>query len=136
MTDYLAELGAAFPEVKSLDAYRDAVRAARSLERSASVDAALSLAAAFGRWAPLRDQPDARLSPESLAGTASAKALKAEAEQVFGNMPDQLGALSAVSPPAPTTPGSPPRSPAMTAPRSRTRSTRSSPTTTPRPAST
>ena len=43
MTDYLKELGAAFPEVKTLDAYRDAVRSARSLERNASVDAALDL---------------------------------------------------------------------------------------------
>ena len=28
MSDYLAELGAAFPEVRALDAYRDAVKAA------------------------------------------------------------------------------------------------------------
>ena len=97
MTDYLEELGAAFPEVRTLDAYRDAVRAARSLERDASVDDALALSAAFDRLADnFDDQPDARLSPESLSGTPSAKALKAEAEQVFGDLPDQLGALSSV----------------------------------------
>src|SRR5699024_10895599 len=95
MSDYLAELAGAFPEVKGLDAYKDAVRAARSLEKTASIDAALALSKAFDRLADhFADQPDARLSPESLAGTASAKQLKAEAEQTFGDLPDQLAALS------------------------------------------
>src|SRR5918993_907114 len=37
-----------------------------------------------------------RSASSSGSGTVSAKALKAEAEQVFGDLPDQLGALSAV----------------------------------------
>jgi RND superfamily putative drug exporter len=97
MSDYLEELGAAFPEVRTLDAYKDGVRAARSLEQSASIDSALALSKAFDRLADhFDDQPDARLSPESLAGTSSAKQLKAEAEQTFGDLPDQLAALSSV----------------------------------------
>ena len=50
---------------------------------------------------PLRRPPDATLSPESLAGTASAKELKKEAEDTFNALPDQFGALAAVFAPRP-----------------------------------
>ena len=97
MSDYLAELGAAFPEVKSLDAYTDAVKAAKALESDASITDALALSGAFDRLADHFDgQPDASLSPESLAGTASAKEFKKEAEDTFNALPDQLTALAAV----------------------------------------
>ena len=97
MSDYLAELGAAFPEVKALDAYKDAVKAARALESEASITDALALSDGFDRLADHFDgQPEASLSPESLAGTASAKEFKKEAEDTFNALPDQLGALAAV----------------------------------------
>ncbi|HEU0243051.1 MAG TPA: YhgE/Pip family protein, partial [Candidatus Limnocylindrales bacterium] len=102
MSDYLAELATAYPEVKGLHAYKDAVRAARALERDASVGAALDLADAFDRLADHFDsRPDATLSPKSLAGTASAKELKREAEDTFNALPDQLTALAAVFAPRP-----------------------------------
>ena len=97
MSDYLAELGAAFPEVKSLDAYKDGVKAARALEKDASITDALALSGAFDRLADHFDgQPDATLSPESLAGTAGAKEFKKEAEDTFNALPDQFTALAAV----------------------------------------
>ena len=97
MSDYLAELGAAFPEVTTLDAYMDAVKAAKALESEASITDALALSDAFDRLADHFDgQPEASLSPESLAGTASAKEFKKEAEDTFNALPDQLGALAAV----------------------------------------
>ena len=97
MSDYLAELGAAFPEVKALDAYKDAVKAAKALESEASITDALALSDGFDRLADHFDgQPEASLSPESLAGTASAKEFKKEAEDTFNALPDQLGALAAV----------------------------------------
>ncbi len=97
MSDYLAELAAAYPEVTSLDAYRDAVKAAASLEKDASVAAALDLSDAFGRLADHFDaQPAATLSPKSLSGTAAAKELKKEAEDTFNALPDQFGALATI----------------------------------------
>ena len=97
MSDYLAELGAAFPEVKPLDAYKDGVKAARALEKNASIADALKLSDSFQRLADVFDaKPGATLSPESLAGTASAKEFKKEAEDTFNALPDQLTALAAV----------------------------------------
>ncbi len=97
MSDYLAELGAAFPEVKALDAYKDAVKAAKALESEASITDALALSDGFDRLADHFDgQPEASLSPESLAGTAAAKEFKKEAEDTFNALPDQIGALAAV----------------------------------------
>jgi RND superfamily putative drug exporter len=97
MGDYLAELEAAYPEVSSLDAHTDAVQAARTLEKDASIAAALDLSDAFARLADHFDgRPDATLSPESLSGTASAKELKKEAEDTFKALPDEFGALAAV----------------------------------------
>ena len=97
MSDYLAELGAAFPEVKSLDAYKDGVKAARALEKNASIADALKLSDSFKRLADVFDaKPGATLSPKSLAGTASAKEFKKEAEDTFNALPDQLTALAAV----------------------------------------
>ena len=97
MSDYLAELGAAFPEVKSLDAYKDGVKAAKALEKNASIADALKLSDSFERLADVFDaKPGATLSPKSLAGTASAKEFKKEAEDTFNALPDQLTALAAV----------------------------------------
>ncbi|HYO42640.1 MAG TPA: YhgE/Pip family protein [Candidatus Limnocylindrales bacterium] len=97
MSDYLVELGAAFPEVTSLDPYTDAVKAARALEKDATVNDALALADAFDRLAIVfDDKPDATLSPESLAGTASAREFRKEAEATFDALPDRFTALAAV----------------------------------------
>ncbi len=97
MSDYLAELAAAYPEVKSLDAYKAGVKAARTLEKNASITAALDLSDAFARLADHFDaQPDATLSPKSLSGTTAAKELKKEAEDTFNALPDQFGALATV----------------------------------------
>ena len=95
MSDYLAELGAAFPEVTGLDAYQDGVRAAGRLEDEASIAAALALSDAFDRLADHFDTlPDATLSPDSLAGTASAKAFRREAEATFDALPARFAALA------------------------------------------
>ena len=48
-------------------------------------------------------QPDATLSPESLADTASAKESSGEAEATFDALPDQFAAWRPSSPAAPTT---------------------------------
>jgi RND superfamily putative drug exporter len=96
MSDYLAELGAAYPVVKTLDAWKDGVKAARELEEDASIGAALTLADSFDALADHFEatDPDATLTPESLAGTTAAKELKREAEEAFGALPDQFAALS------------------------------------------
>ncbi len=97
MSDYLVELAAAFPEVKTLDPYKDAVRAAAALENKATITDALNLSTAFDALADHFDAtPDATLSPESLAGTASAKEFKREAEDTFNALPDRFAALAAV----------------------------------------
>ncbi len=98
MSDYLAELGAAYPEVKALDAWKDGVKAARDLEQDASISAALALADAFDALADhfAATAPDATLTPESLAGTTAAKELKKEAEDTFNALPDEFSALAAV----------------------------------------
>ena len=97
MSDYLAELGAAFPAVKELDAWKDGVKAARDLEQDASISAALALADAFDALADhfAATNPDATLTPESLAGTTAAKELKKEAEDTFNALPDEFSALAA-----------------------------------------
>ncbi len=97
MSDYLAELGAAFPAVKELDAWKDGVKAARDLEQDASIGAALALADAFDALADhfAATNPDATLTPESLAGTTAAKELKKEAEDTFNALPDEFSALAA-----------------------------------------
>jgi RND superfamily putative drug exporter len=95
MSDYLAELAVAYPEVVSLDAYRDGVSAAKALQTHASISAALDLANALDRLAGHFDgRPDATFSPKSLSGTESAKALKAEAQRIFDALPGKLTALS------------------------------------------
>ncbi len=97
MADYLDELGTAYPEVRSLDAYTAAVKAAASLEKKATVGAAVDLSAAFEQLAVHFDgRPAATLSPTSLSGTAAALELKREAKAVFGALPDQFTALAAV----------------------------------------
>ncbi len=97
MSDYLAELADAYPEVRSLGPWKDGVKAARSLEKDGSISAALDLADSFNALADHFDgRPDATLSPQSLAGTPSAKELKREAEDTFGALPDQYRALGAV----------------------------------------
>jgi len=97
MSDYLDELGTAWPEVSSLAAYKDAVAAAKTLEKDATIGAALDLSAAFEQLAVHFDgRPDATLSPKSLSDTAAARELKREAKKVFGALPDQFTALAAV----------------------------------------
>ena len=96
MSDYLAELGTAFPEVRSLPAYADAVAAARSLEQDASVGAALDLAKAYRALADHFEGSGAVLSPESLSSTADAKEIKAEATAAFDALPALFTSLSDV----------------------------------------
>jgi putative drug exporter of the RND superfamily len=97
MADYVAELSKAYPEVRTLDAFKRASTAATSLAKEASIGAALDLAAAFNDLAVHFDgRPDATLSPRSLANTPSALELKHEAETVFGDLPDQFAALGTV----------------------------------------
>ncbi len=81
MGDYLDELVAAYPEVRSLPTYTAAVKAAASLQKKATVGAAVDLAAAFDELAIHFDgRPGATLSPRSLSDTAAARELKREAE--------------------------------------------------------
>ena len=95
MSDYLAELAAAYPEVRALPAYTNATKAAASLEKKATIQAAIDLSSAFEQLAVHFDsQPDATLSPKSLANTSSALELKHEAETVFKALPDQFTALA------------------------------------------
>ena len=137
MSDYLAELGAAFPEVKSLDAYKDGVKAAKALEKNASIADALKLSDSFASLADhFDDKPGATLSPKSLAGTASAKEFKKEAEDTFNALPDQLSALAAVFATRPDDFYLPTSLTGDDARSSRTRSTPSCPRTTRRRAST
>ena len=97
MSNYLDELAAAFPEVKTLPAYQDAVRAAASLAENATATAAVSTASAMNELAKHFDsQPDARLSPTSLAGTSSALQLKAEAKATFAAIPGAFSSLASV----------------------------------------
>ena len=98
MSDYLAELGAAYPEVEQLAAYRHGVKAAAALEKKGSVGDALDLASAFDDLADHFDSrgDTATLSPESLAGTSAAKAFRKEAEDTFNALPDQFHSLAVV----------------------------------------
>ncbi len=97
MSDYLGELGTAFPEVDQLAAYRRAVKAAAALEKGASAGDALDLASAFDDLADHFDgRADATLSPESLAGTPAAKEFRKEAEDTFNALPDEFTALASV----------------------------------------
>jgi RND superfamily putative drug exporter len=97
MSKYLDELGTAFPEVKTLSAYQDAVRSAASLAANPTATAAVATASAMNQLAVHFDsQPDARLSPTSLAGTASAKELKREATATFAAIPTAFTSLADV----------------------------------------
>ena len=91
MSDYLDELAAAYPEVRSLPAFGDATRAASRLAKQATVDAALDLSAAFESLAGHFDaRPDATLAPSSLSDTASAREARREAETIFDALPDRI----------------------------------------------
>ncbi len=135
---YLDELAAANPGVRSLPAFTDATAAAASLAKSATIDAAVDASNALQALAVHFDaQPDATLSPASLADTASAKEARRRAEATFAALPDAFArARRSSSPAAPTTSscrsGSAGRRP-RASPR---RSTRSSRRTARRPGST
>jgi YhgE/Pip-like protein len=97
LRDYLGELAAAYPEVRSLPAWKDAVRAATSLQREPSASGAVDLGAALDKLADHFDgRPDATLSPKALANTPGAKEVRAEATRIFDALPSQLRALSSV----------------------------------------
>ena len=94
---YLDELAAAYPEVRSLPAYRDATAAAASLAKSPTLDAAVDASNALGALAVHFDaQPDATLSPASLADTASAREARRRAEATFAALPDAFRGLAAI----------------------------------------
>ncbi|MCU0506617.1 MAG: MMPL family transporter, partial [Chloroflexi bacterium] len=94
---YLDELAAAFPEVRGLAAFTDATAAAASLAKSATLDAAVAASNALQALAVHFDaQPDARLSPASLADTASAREARRRAEATFAALPDAFRNLAAI----------------------------------------
>ena len=134
---YLDELAAAYPEVRSLPAFADATAAAAGLAKSATLDAAVAASSALQALAVHFDaQPDATLSPASLADTPSAREARRRAETAFAALPDAFGLWRPSSPAAPTTSSCRSGS-AGTRPRaSARRSTRSSRRTARRPGST
>ena len=94
---YLDELAAAFPEVRVLPAFTAATAAAASLAKSATLDAAVDASNALQTLAVHFDaQPDATLSPASLANTASAREARRRAETTFAALPDAFSGLAAV----------------------------------------
>ncbi len=94
---YLDELAAAYPEVRGLPAFTDATAAAASLAKSATLDAAVAASSALQALAVHFDaQPEATLSPASLADTASAREARRRAETTFAALPDAFGGLAAV----------------------------------------
>lgn len=97
MSKYLDELAAAYPEVRPLAAYRDAVRSAASLAVKPTATAAVDTANAMNALAVHFDaQPDSRLSPTSLANTSSALELKREAKATFAAIPGAFTSLANV----------------------------------------
>ncbi len=97
MSQYLVELAAAYPEVRPLTAYRDAVTAAASLASKPTASAAVSTASAMNQLAVHFDsRPDARLTPQSLSGTPSALELKTEAKTTFAAIPTAFHGLASV----------------------------------------
>ncbi|HEY5628057.1 MAG TPA: MMPL family transporter, partial [Candidatus Limnocylindrales bacterium] len=97
MSKYLDELATAYPEVRSIQAYRDAVRSAASLATKPTATAAVDTANAMNALAVHFDsQPNSRLSPTSLAGTASAQELKREAKATFAAIPGAFRSLATV----------------------------------------
>ncbi|MEW6226028.1 MAG: MMPL family transporter, partial [Chloroflexota bacterium] len=96
--DYLDELAAAYPAVHGLAAFGDATAAAASLEEEATITAALELSSALSSLATWFEEgdPAATLFPDSLAGTAEAKALRARIRATFDALPGELEALAAV----------------------------------------
>ena len=94
---YLDELAAAYPEVRGLPAFTTATAAAASLAKSATLDAAVAASSALQALAVHFDaQPDATLSPASLADTASAREARRRAETAFAALPDAFDNLAAV----------------------------------------
>ncbi|MHB8960158.1 MAG: MMPL family transporter [Candidatus Limnocylindrales bacterium] len=97
MSKYLDELATAYPEVRPLAAYRDAVRSAASLATTPSATAAVDTANAMNALAVHFDsQPDSRLSPKSLANTSSALELQREAKATFAAIPSAFHSLASV----------------------------------------
>ena len=97
MSKYLDELATAYPEVRPLTSYRDAVRSAASLATKPSATAAVDTANAMNALAVHFDsQPDSRLSPKSLANTSSALELQREAKATFAAIPSAFHSLASV----------------------------------------
>ena len=97
MAKYLDELATAYPEVRTLSAFNDAVRSAAALAAKPTATAAVDVASAMNQLAIHFDsQPDARLSPKSLAGTASALELKRQAKATFAAIPGAFSSLASV----------------------------------------
>ncbi len=97
MANYLAELATAYPEVRPLPAYQDAVKAAASLASKPTATAAVDTADAMNQLAVHFDsQPNDTLSPQSLANTPSALELKTEAKTTFAAIPTAFHGLASV----------------------------------------
>ncbi len=96
LSRYLAELAVAYPEVRSLPPYRDAVAAADSLAREASLAAAVAASNALLALATHFDaKPDATLFPDSLAGTEAAQEARRKATETFDALPVAFRSLAA-----------------------------------------
>ncbi|MCU0505748.1 MAG: MMPL family transporter, partial [Chloroflexi bacterium] len=97
LSDYLAELAAAYPEVRGLASWTDASAAAASLAQEPGIDAAVAASNALQALASHFDErTDATLFPDSLAGTEAAKEARREAEATFDALPVAFRALSGV----------------------------------------
>ena len=97
VTDYLDELGVAFPELTRVDAFVRAKAAAASLAQQVTIPAGLALVSALGDLAThvQATTPDATLHSESLSRTTAATQLRAAIKATFRRLPDDLAALSA-----------------------------------------
>ena len=97
LANYLAELAAAYPEVRGLPAFADATAAAASLQRQPGAAAAVAAADALDTLAIHFDaQPGASLAATSLAGTPAALEAKRQATAAFAALPDALRGLAGV----------------------------------------
>jgi RND superfamily putative drug exporter len=97
IANYLDELAAAYPEVRSLPAFAAATVAGHGLERTPGAGAAVAAADALDALAVYFDaRPDATLTPTSLANTASALEAKRQAKAAFAAIPTALDGLAAL----------------------------------------
>lgn len=97
IAQYLAELAAAYPEVKSLAAYSDAIAGVAELAKGPTAASVSATAAALKALATHFDaQPSATLASNALAKTAAGQQLARDAQATFDAIPTALDGLAAV----------------------------------------